>query len=549
MRFRYCFLHRGPTQIIRALRMLPICHFSSPKMCPTNKTQENFPKVFDRQRSKLNHQVVHSTLLNCPSDLIALRFFLWCAGQHNFFHNKIVIDHMVGVIKHLMGTYGFTPNTFARNIIIDALFKIGHTRRPNFFTFNIALCNLCNLNDLYHIGDAFRMMLRWRYHPKVETFEMILSCLCKMGKIVEAHQVLGLLITLGIAVSVTVWSMLMNGFCRLQRLDVAGKLLEKMVETGSSPSIVTYTTLIRGFLKSNMVSEAFNILNIMESKGYAPDLLLCNVLIDSFAKLLGGVMMPLMFSLACDHGTWLLILLLSLHYYPPCVCLGGLICYPSWFMGYARQEELTKQLMRIIGFSRVFPGQDAYIHTVVMDGLIKVRKFNAAIKVFRKVVEEGYTLDAAAYTVAIIGLFMGGRAGEAWSLYTQMKEVSLALTVHTYNVMVSGFVKERDLNMVNLMLQEMIEAKVELSSNTFLRLSKFLCRPYHSNSVIELWIEMTSLGLISSKVVQELLSDEVAEGMKVDDGLIAFSDITSETDLSVETSGSEDVYDVAASMA
>ncbi|KAM0959548.1 hypothetical protein EV1_024494 [Malus domestica] len=526
-RFRYCFVPRGPTQIIRALRMLPICHFSSPKMCPTNKTQENFPKLFDRQTSKLNHQVVHSTLLNCPSDLIALRFFLWCAGQHNFFHSKIVIDHMVGVIKRvmeqyrtvklvirelesmgcvvksqtfllllriywrgemytmvfeaieLMGTYGFTPNTFARNIIIDALFKIGHvdlaikflkeTRRPNFLTFNIALCNLCNINDLYHIGDVFRMMLRWGYHPKVETFEMILSCLCKMGKIVEAHQVLGLLITLGSAVSVNVWSMLMNGFCRLQRLDVAAgfpslavKFYNDMLDKGLTPDKYTFVGLVDGLCKARRVDEA----------------------VDAY------------------HG-----------------------------------------------ILQSFPGQDAYIHTVVMDGLIKVRKFNAAIRVFRKAVEEGYTLDVAAYTVAIIGLFMGGRAGEAWSLYCHMKEVGLALTVHTYNVMVSGFVKERDLNMVNLMLQEMIEAKVELSSNTFLRLSKFLCRPYHSNSVIELWIEMRSLGLISSKVVQELLSDEVAEGMKVDDGLIAFSDVTSETDRFVETSGSEDVYDVAASMA
>ncbi|KAM2144742.1 hypothetical protein ACFX1R_048392 [Malus domestica] len=200
------------------------------------------------------------------------------------------------------------------------------------------------------------------------------------------------------------------------------------------------------------------------------------------------------------------------------------------------------------GILRSFPGQDAYIHTVVMDGLIKVGKFNAAIRVFRKAVAEGFTLDVVAYTVAIIGLFMGGRAGEAWSLYRQMKEVSLAPTAHTYNVMVSGFVKERDLNMVNLMLQEMIEAKVELGSNTFLRLSKFLCRPCHSDSVIELWIEMRSLGLISSKVVQELLSDEVAEGVKVDDGLVAYLGFSSETGLSVETSGSEDVYDVAASM-
>ncbi|XP_068335723.1 putative pentatricopeptide repeat-containing protein At1g16830 [Pyrus communis] len=657
-RFRYCFLHRGPTQIIKALHLFPICHFSSPKVCPTNKTQENFLKIFDRERSELilNHQVVHSTLLKCSSDLIALRFFLWCAGQRNYFHNKIVIDHMVGVIKRmmeqyrtvqliirelesmgcvvksqtfllllriywrgemytmvfeafeLMGTYGFIPNTFARNIIIDALFKIGHgdlaikfvkeTRRPNFLTYNIALCNLCNLKDLCHIRDVLRMMLWQGYHPKVETFEMILSCFCKMDNIVEAHQVLGLLITLGNVVSVNVWSMLMNGFCRLQRPDAAGQLLEKMVETGSSPSIVTYTTLIRGFLKSNMVSEAFNILNIIESKGYAPDLVLCNVLIDSFAKagrcddaidVFVSMRSRNLAPDSCTVSSLLSTICLSrrFHLLPKLVrgivieadllLCNSLLCYfckagfPSLAVKYyndmldrglipdkytfvglvdglCKARRVDEAVDVYHGILRSFPGQDAYIHTVVMDGLIKVGKFNAAIRVFRKAVAEGFTLDVVAYTVAIIGLFMGGRAGEAWSLYRQMKEVSLAPTAHTYNVMVSGFVKERDLNMVNLMLQEMIEAKVELGSNTFLRLSKFLCRPYHSDSVIELWIEMRSLGLISSKVVQELLSDEVAEGVKVDDGLVAFLGVSSETGLSVETSGSEDVYDVAASM-
>ncbi|KAB2631218.1 pentatricopeptide repeat-containing protein [Pyrus ussuriensis x Pyrus communis] len=131
--------------------------------------------------------------------------------------------------------------------------------------------------------------------------------------------------------------------------------------------------------------------------------------------------------------------------------------------------ECTWTVLSIRGIKRVdeavdvyhgillsFPGQEAYIHTVVMDGLMKVGKFNAAIRVFRKAVAEGFTLNVVVYTVAIIGLFMGGRAGEAWSLFRQMKDVGLAPTVHTYNVIVSGFVKVRDLNMVNLMLQEMI---------------------------------------------------------------------------------------------
>ncbi|KAM1113347.1 hypothetical protein TB2_046063 [Malus domestica] len=297
-------------------------------------------------------------------------------------------------------------------------------------------------------------------------------------------------------------------FSSPKRPDAAGQLLEKMVETDS-------------FAKAGRCDDAIDVFVSMQSRNLAPDS--CTAGFPSLAVKYYNDML--------DRGL-----------IPDKYTFVGLV------HGLCKARRVDEAVDVYHGILRSFPGQDAYIHTVVMDGLIKVGKFNAAIRVFRKAVAEGFTLDVVAYTVAIIGLFMGGRAGEAWSLYRQMKEVSLAPTAHTYNVMVSGFVKERDLNMVNLMLQEMIEAKVELGSNTFLRLSKFLCRPCHSDSVIELWIEMRSLGLISSKVVQELLSDEVAEGVKVDDGLVAYLGFSSETGLSVETSGSEDVYDVAASM-
>lgn len=643
--------------------MLPICHFSSPRVCITNKnqkiSQEN--RYLERSKLTLTHQNVHSTLLNCSSDMISLGFFFWCAQQPNFFHNDILLDHMVGVIKRVMdrykevkyekvklvvkelesvgcvvkpktfllllriywrggmydmvleafeemGTYGFTPNTFARNVVIDVSFKSGRsdlaikflkeTQVPNFWTFNIALCNLCISNDFFHIRDVLRMMLQWGYHPKDETFEMVLNCFCKMGNIEEAHQVLGLMITFGISVSVNAWSMLINGFCQLQRLDVAGKLLEKMVETGSSPSIVTYTTLIRGFLKSHMISDAFNILNILESKGDAPDLFLCNVLIDSLSKvgryddaidvfvgmksrklapdpytfcsLLSVICLSRRFSLfpqlvrGLDIEADLFVCNSLLSFY----CKSGFPSHAVEFYndmldggftpdkytfvgvlsGLCKARRVDQAVDVYHGIVMNYPDQDAHFHTVVIDGLIKVGLHGTAIRVFRKAVAEGYTLDAVAYTVAIRGLFMGGRTQEACSLFRQMKEVGLAPNVYTYNVMVCGFVKERDLNMINLMLQEMIEAKVELSCNTFFRLSKFLCRPYHYSSVVQLWIQMRNLGLVSAKVVHESLPDKVVDGVNEDDGHSAFSDVYSETDLSVETSSSEDLSDVAASV-
>ena len=286
--YRWSLLQSTPNRLfIKSL--LPLRFLSSATVCVTNPTTQNkkfleiqlFP---EKNKLFLTHHIVHSTLLNCPSDLIALSFFLWCAKQPNYFHNTKAFDHMVDVVNRLMhryetvggvvrglesigcltkaqtfllllriywrggmyhmvfeafdqmGCYGFSPNTFARNVIMDVLFKIGRvdvaikvlkeTQLPNFLTFNIALCNLCKLNDLVRVREVFTMMLGMGYYPNVETFEMVLNCFCKLNKLVEAYRVLGPMITLGIPISVNVWSILIDGICRLRRIDIVCSLLD-----------------------------------------------------------------------------------------------------------------------------------------------------------------------------------------------------------------------------------------------------------------------------------------------------------------------------------
>ncbi|KAE8691426.1 Detected protein of confused Function [Hibiscus syriacus] len=193
-----------------------------------------------------------------------------------------------------MDAFGFTPSTFARNVIMDVLYRIGHvdgaikvlkeTQFPNFLTFNITLCNLCKLGDLSNMKHISRRMLQQGYYPNVNTFKMLLNCLCKMGRLAEAYQVLGLMITLGVSVSIKVWSILIDVFCQLHQPYLAYALFNKMLRTGCSPNLVIYTNLIKGFLDSKMVNTASSILNRMESDGYVADLVLCNILIDCLSK-------------------------------------------------------------------------------------------------------------------------------------------------------------------------------------------------------------------------------------------------------------------------
>ncbi|KAJ0084248.1 hypothetical protein Patl1_29422 [Pistacia atlantica] len=59
-----------------------------------------------------------------------------------------------------------------------------------------------------------------------------------------------------------------------------------------------------------------------------------------------------------------------------------------------------------------------------------------------------------------------------------MKELGLSPNAHIYNVMLSSFCRERDIKMVKQLLQEIIEARIELNYRTFMRVSclQLTCR-------------------------------------------------------------------------
>ncbi|EEF45162.1 pentatricopeptide repeat-containing protein, putative [Ricinus communis] len=254
----------------------------------------------------------------------SLRHFSSSSTQNNYFHSNQAFDHMVSVVVRLsnrymtvraivrelesvglvikahtfllllriywrggmysmvfetfeqMGRFGFEPNTFAHNVVMDVLFKIGQVdtgikilkemKSPNFLSYNIALTNLCKLNDLVKVKKALRIMLSKGYYPNVETFEMVLNCCCKLGRLVEACQLLAMMITVGISLSVSAWSILIDWLCRLNQPNMAFHLMERMVDSSCSPNVVTYTTLFKGFIESKMILRAFGILTAMQSK-------------------------------------------------------------------------------------------------------------------------------------------------------------------------------------------------------------------------------------------------------------------------------------------
>ncbi|KAF8402346.1 hypothetical protein HHK36_013300 [Tetracentron sinense] len=655
MLLRWRQLHPTLNRLFKIPSLYSLYNSSSSMVYIPEKTLKNSDFRATSQIT-LNPQIVESTLLNCPSDVIALSFFLWCARQPNYFHDRHSFDRMIlvagrltdrfktvkGVVRGLessgcvtkpqtflvlvriywhgrmfslvleafeeMISYGYTPNTFARNIIMDVFFKIRRadaalkvlreTQFPNFLTFNIAICNLCKLNDLSGVQDVSKIMLRKGFYPNRETFLMVLNCFCKGGRLAESLQVLGLMISLGIPPCVTIWSILIDGFCRAGRLGIANYLLKKMVTTGYSPNVVTYTSIIKGFMGSQMFSRAFSILNDMESRGCVPDLVLCNVLIDclskagryddaldvflglpkrrlepdsyTFCSILSTLCLSQRFALLPQLVSGLvvsadLVLFNSLVSY---YCKAGFPSHAVDFYNDMVNRGFTPDGYSYVGLLSGLCGAgrideavnvyhgiimnnsnlDAHMHTAIVDGLIKAGKFHRAIKLFREAVAGKYPIDVVSYTVAIHGLVKGGRVREACTLFSQMKEFHVDPNTYTCNIMLSGLCKLGDVKMFELILRDMAYAGIEQDCFTFNTIVAFLFKLHRYRSAFNLLIEMRDLGLMPNKATYALLVNRVACAGEVGDAYHPLFKAYLEDILFVERTGSDDLPDMVASV-
>ncbi|KAH7867359.1 hypothetical protein Vadar_032466 [Vaccinium darrowii] len=644
-------LHLASRRTIKTPSLLSIDNLSSPIGCAINKLQYFYTATHCQPIQDtiiLTPQLVQSTLQHCPSDLIALSFFFWCARQPDYFHDRAAFHHMANVlnrflqqlptvkqvIKKLEGVgfvskpqtfllllrifwhggmnnlvfeafeemiyYGYTPNTYARNIVIDVLFKVGRvdvalrmlkeTEEPNFLSFNIAISNLCKLNDLVNIKDVLRQMLRKGYYLNAGTYSMVMNCFCKVGRLAEALQLLALMISLGNTISLTVWSTLIDGFCKSGELVMAGYLLEKMVESGCSPNVVTCTALIKGFMESKMLGSALQILSTMESKGCSADLVLCNVLIDCLSKtgmyddaldvffsfptrelVPDSYTLCSLMSAVCKSGQFdiLPILIDGIAIQTDLVVCNYLLSYfckaghPTGAVEFYNDMidrgfkpdgySYAGLLSGLCGTGRIGDALNVYraivrnqycldphIHTIIMDGLVRSGKFQRAFRLFREAVAEKYPLDVVSYTVAIRGLLRGGRAGEACGVYRQMKEVGITPNAYTYKMMLSGFCREADIIMVRQIVQEMVDAGIELDYHELYKVKNLLLKSRCSRLALKLFVEMCSSELVLDKAMGALLLKGLSLGVKV---RINWVDVGE-----VDTSGSDDISDVVASV-
>ncbi|CAA7406576.1 unnamed protein product [Spirodela intermedia] len=477
-------------------------------------------------------QVVETSLSNCPSDIVALSLFLWCARQPQYSHGPGSFDLMVGVLDRLTNRFGsvsgilkeldsvgcprkpqiflmlmriywrggmhglvletfdemsahnYVPNVFARNIALDTLFKLGSVRRafdffadtpfPNFLTFSIAIGNLCELDDWLGARAVLRLMVKQRFDPDVGTLSRVLICLEKSTRLMEVLQLVGFMVVSGKQLSVPIWTILIGTFCQLGRAEYASELLGKMADSGCSPTVITYTTVIKGLLECQLSDEAFHLLDLMLSNGYQPDLVLCNVLVDFFCK-----------SKRYDDAIGVILCLQEWNLKPDSYTLSSMM---RILCAYGKIELIPK-LIATFGIP-----VDLVACNFLMHILCKTGFPYKAVEFYDDMVDRGFIPDNFSFAGLLNGLCRSGRVDDAVKVYTGILLNGNSVDAHVHTVVFNGLIKGGKAHTAIRLFRKAVSENFALDMVSYTAIVYGMFRGGRSEEGCSLLSEMKQLG-------------------------------------------------------
>ncbi|PWZ55267.1 putative pentatricopeptide repeat-containing protein [Zea mays] len=559
-------------------------------------------------------QIVEAAVARCPSDGIALSFFLWCARRPGYFHPPSSFDRLLPAASRLasrLGTanklirelqalgvhvkpqtfllllrlywrgglypivldlfyqmrlWGFQPNAFACNVVLDVQLRTGHLDAarhtlqyypaPNYLTYAIVLTHLCRAGGWSGARSCFIEMLQLGFVPSAASLTAVFACCSKAGTMSELLQLFSFALVSGCNLTSAMWTCLITRLCREGRLEEACNMLAKMADSGSSPSVVTYTPLVRGLLRAGRHEKASELLGSMMSASCRPDIVLYNVLMDSMVKerrynealniymhILGSQIKPDAYTLSTlaqvlqfsQNMGLLHSLILSSDISLDLVACNSVLSslcksgFPSEAIQFYidRIDTCTSpdsythvglldslcQLGRVNHAIDVYhniiasaPELNAYVHAAILRGLVRQGQSLAALRILREAVRKNYAVDSVCYTVVLHGLFRVHLVEEAFRLFDQMKNSGLAPNTCTYNVMLRGLCKTRDLHAVKQLLTEMECADAKMDSISFNTVAVLLIKSKRIDSAVALIRDMLNLGMKPSTKTRLLLS-------------------------------------------
>lgn len=389
-----------------------------------------------------------------------------------------------------------------------------------------SLCKKGNLIDFHCCWDIAR---EDGWIPGLEDSKVLVECLCKKEMVKEALQLLEIMLVTYPHLRSDVCHVFIGKLSASNFTRIAHILLEELEQQGFIIDYMAYSHLIRGMCKEKKFSVAFQILENMLSKHLAPCFDVCVLLIPELCK--AGRLDKVIalkeigfreesFSLSMDNA-----LIKGF-------CMAGKV------------EEATTLFHKMLS-KGLLP--DAEIYDILVQGfsrgnnLRKVweflgvmirRNFNLSISTYRKLVclmcvdgrvdhalslkelmlDQSKLHDIIIYNILVFYLFSTGNSFLVNNVLDDLQEKKFIPDEVTYNFLVYGFSRCKDVTNTVHYLSAMISKELMPSNRSLRAAITNLCDTRELEKTLELSRKMELKGWVHDSTVQ----NAIVEGLLSD---------------------------------
>ncbi|KAK1385608.1 Tetratricopeptide-like helical domain-containing protein [Heracleum sosnowskyi] len=381
----------------------------------------------------------HSNRVNYAFSLLATTFkrgFVPDVVTYNTLIRGLLSQHKSAEARlffaNLIKFREIQPDVITFNTMIDGLCKTGHTDmalwlfrfmekcncEPNTITYTSIIDSLCKRGLVDDALNLHSRMMEKCILPDVWTYNRIIQVLCNLNRWEEVSMLLNWMMEdLKISPDVHTFTILVDAYSKSGKLDDAKHIIQIMNERGENPDIVTYTSLMQGYCSQGQMDEAMAMLNTIRSKKIMPTSYTYNILVNAYCreqKL--DIAMDLYRNMASDglsptvvthnillHGLCQLGKSMeALTFFYKIQGLGhkpDIVTYETLLGGLCKNHYVDKalSLFRTIECNGLIPESNTY--NIIIRGCLWSKKYDGACKLVDKMVDCGFSSDAATTSV------------------------------------------------------------------------------------------------------------------------------------------------------
>ena len=235
---------------------------------------------------------------------------------------------------------------------------------------------------------------------------------------------------------------LIDGMVRCGAVEQAEDVLLKIPKLASN--LVILSTILKGFTKKKNMKKALEVFQTIIDNKLRPNIIAYNSLLECAIQSGNFEKAEELFLGLKDEAK------------------ADIITYSSYMKGLLKQRKL-KETMDLLEELRIKRKKelDEVLYNTLMDGLVKLKEANLALKVYGKMKEDGVKAGVVSYSILMKANSLKGETEEIFKLFEEMKTLGHKPGLIVYTCVIQNCVKTKKIEEMLKIYEEMIDFEIK----------------------------------------------------------------------------------------